>query len=288
MPLDVMLLVLFGAALHAGWNALVKSSPDKFADTVLVAAGSGALAAIALPFLPLPAPAAWPFALASGAIHIAYFSLVAAAYRLGDMGIAYPLMRGTAPLLVALLSGALIGEDPGLGTWAGVLLVSGGVLALALDHRRPRGAAVAAMAGQGRSVAFALLNALVIATYTIVDGMGARASGHPVAYTLWILLMTAVPLSALALLQRGGGALLGSLRARWPVALIGGGCTLGAYALALWAMTRAPIAAVAALRETSILFGMALAALVLKERTGPARLTAGAAIAAGAVALRLG
>lgn len=282
MPTDVMLLVLLGAALHAGWNALVKSGADKFLDTVLVATGAAAIAAVALPFLPAPAPASWPWLAASVAIHIAYFGLVAAAYRAGDMGVAYPLMRGTAPLLVALLGGTLLGERLGPGAWGGVLLICGGVLGLALDGRRRRVAG-----GGGAAAGFALCNAGVIAGYTLVDGVGARLSGSPVAYTLWLLLLTAVPLLAWAEVRRPG-ALGPRLRAGdWWLGLLGGACTMGSYALALWAMTRAPIAAVAALRETSILFGMALAALVLRERSGWTRLAAGGAVACGAAALRL-
>ncbi len=285
MPTDVMLLVLLGAALHASWNALVKSGRDKFLDTVLVAAGSAALAGAALPFLPVPAPASWPYIAASVAIHVVYFALVAAAYRTGDMGLAYPLMRGTAPLIVALLSGALLGERLGPGAWAGVALICGGVLGLAAA----RGGLGAAGARRGPAlapVAFPLANAGVIAAYTLVDGVGARLSGHAAAYTLWMLLLTAPPLLVWAAVRRPRD-LRDQIRARWRLGLLGGACTLGSYTLALWAMTRAPIASVAALRETSILFGMALAALLLKERLGWIRHAAAVAIACGAAALRL-
>jgi drug/metabolite transporter (DMT)-like permease len=275
---DVMLVVLLGAALHASWNAIVKSGRDKLMDTVLVAAGSGILAASVVPFLPLPAPASWPYVAASVAIHVVYFALVAAAYRAGDMSFAYPLMRGTAPLIVALLSGALLGERLSLGAWAGVVLICGGVLGLTLAYRRPQ-VAVAA------PTAFALGNAAVIAGYTLVDGVGVRLSGHAAAYTFWLLLLTALPLLAWAGARRWQD-LRAQFAARWHLGLIGGGCTLGSYALALWAMTKAPIAPVAALRETSILFGMALAALVLKERFGWTRHLAAATVALGAIALR--
>ncbi len=135
-------------------------------------------------------------------------------------------------------------------------------------------------------VALSLANAAVITAYTLVDGVGARLSGHAAAYTLWVFLLTAPPLLAWAAARRPCG-LRDQFRARWHLGLLGGACTLGSYALALWAMTRAPIASVAALRETSILFGMALAALVLKERLRWPRHAAAAAIACGAAALRL-
>lgn len=274
---EVMLLVLLGAALHATWNALVKSGADKLLDTALVVAGSAALAAMVLPFLPMPAPASWPMLLASGVIHLFYFALVAAAYRAGDMSLAYPLMRGTPPLLVAGLAALLLGETLQPMGWLGVALVCCGVLAMAV--RRVARAHRA-------TVGLALANAAVIATYTLVDGIGARLSGAPVAYTLWVFLLTAVFFLPFVAWRRPGG-LAAHLRARWRIGLGAGACTLGSYALALWAMTQAPIAAVAALRETSILFGIALAALLLRERPTPARLAGAGLIAAGAAALRL-
>ncbi len=280
VPTEVMLLVLCGAALHAGWNSLVKSGQDKFLDTVLVATGAGLVSLIGIPFMPMIAPASWPYAIASGAIHVVYFILVAAAYRAGDMGLAYPIMRGSAPLLVALVSGAVLGERLSPGAWAGVLLICGGVLGLAMP---PGGAAVA---GRGRTIAFALCNACVIALYTLVDGTGARASGAPIAYTLWILVLTAAPLLTWAWMRRGA-AVLTHARARWHVGAIGGTATLGAYGVALWAMTRAPIASVAVLRETSILFAMALSAMLLRERASWLRYVAATAVAVGAVTLRL-
>lgn len=276
-----MLLVLLGAALHAGWNALVKAGTDKLLDTVAVTLGSAVLVAAALPFLPIPARESWPFIAASVVIHVAYFALVAAAYRAGEMSVAYPLMRGTAPLIVALASGALLGESLGTGGWLGTALICGGVLAFAVPRRlgadAPR---------SGQAIAFALGNAVVIASYTLVDGIGARRSGHPVAYTFWLLLLAAPPLLVSTHLRRPAGIAV-ALARRWRVAAIGGFCTTASYTLALWAMTRAPIASVAALRETSILFAMLLASFALKERFGWPRHAAAAAIACGAVVLRL-
>jgi drug/metabolite transporter (DMT)-like permease len=221
---DVMLAVLLGAVLHASWNALVKSGRDKLMDTVLVATGAAVLAALVLPFLPMPAAASWPYAAASTAIHVVYFALVAAAYRAGDMSLAYPLMRGTAPLIVAILSGAVLGERLSPGAWAGVLLISGGVFGLTLTHRRPQGS----VAGPA---ALALGNAATIAGYTFVDGVGVRLSGHAAAYTFWVFLLTALPLLAWAAVRRPR-ALQAQLGARRHLGLVGGGCMLGSYALA--------------------------------------------------------
>lgn len=221
----IMLAVLFGAALHASWNALMKAGRDKFMDAALITIGGAVIAVVALPFLAQPAPASWPCLAASALIHIAYYALVAAAYRTGDMSLAYPLMRGTAPLVVALLSGAILGERLGFGAWAGVVLISAGVAGLALANGRQARLA-------GNPAAFALLNALVIALYTFVDGTGARLSASPVAYTLWLEILTAIPFTAIALYRRPAD-LRAHLASRWQVGLIGGACTLGSYALAL-------------------------------------------------------
>jgi drug/metabolite transporter (DMT)-like permease len=279
MATDAFLAVLFGALLHATWNAVIKAGRDPFMDTVLVSSSAAVLALLVVPLLPLPAPASWPYVAASVAIHVVYFGLVAAAYRAGDMSHAYPLMRGTGPLFVALLSGVLLGEHLTPAAWAGVILICGSILAMTFAgsaHGPPT----------RLPTALALLNAGVIASYTFTDGAGVRLSGHAPSYTMWVFIGTAVPLLALAAARRPAD-LAAAFRRRWPVALGGGACSLGSYALALWAMTKAPIATVSALRETSILFALALGVLVLKEKVRPVRLLAGAGIALGVVALRL-
>jgi drug/metabolite transporter (DMT)-like permease len=279
MAPSVFFAVLLGAALHASWNAIVKGAPDKMMTTVLIAAVSGAAAGVALPFLPLPDPASWPFLAASALVQILYFGLVAAAYRAADLSLAYPLMRGSAPVLVALAGAALLGEHLTAAAWAGVGLVTGGVLGMALAGSRAP--------ASRRGVALALVNAAVIAAYTLLDGLGVRRSGAPVAYAMWLFLLNAVPLLLWALAARRA-RLTAHARRYGAAALVGGFGNLGSYGLALWAMTGAPVAAVAALRETSILFGLAIAALALGERPGPAHLAAAALIALGAVSLRLG
>lgn len=282
MSTGVMLLVLFAAVLHASWNAVVKSSPDKFLDIVMVTGGAAALCAVTLPFLPLPDSASWPYIATSAVVHIVYFLLIGAAYRSGDMSHAYPLMRGAPPLLVALASGPLLGERLTAGEWSGILLICGGILGLLLVT--PAGGNTA------RTTRLALLNAVSVATYTLVDGTGVRLSGHPVSYTvsytMWVFLLTAPPILAWAVMSRRVDVQR-HFRARWHLALAGGACTLGAYVLVLWAMTRAPIAMVAALRETAILFGTAISAFILKERAGYSRPVAAVVILLGVVTLKL-
>lgn len=275
MPTHVLLLVLFAAMMHASWNAIVKSGENKLEEAGLVAGAAAVMAACALPFAGMPATASWPWVIASAAIHQIYFILVAAAYRSGDMGHTYPLMRGTAPLIVALASAQVLGETLTPASWAGIGLICGGILLLAI-HRH----------ASHRATMIAVTNAMVIALYTIVDGTGVRLSGNSVSYVLWLNLLSGVPLFLLVWL-RDRKKVEGMLRTSGLTATIGGGCKLGAYGLALWAMTQAPVAAIAALRETSVLFGVAISTLILRERSGLRRLVTAALIAAGAAALKL-
>jgi drug/metabolite transporter (DMT)-like permease len=281
VPAGVIAVVLLAALLHASWNAIVKSGTDKLLDAVLVAAATAAIGLAVLALVGPPARASWPYVGVSAIVHVAYFLLVAGAYERGEMSFAYPLMRGSAPLVVALASATIFGERLSTTAWAGVTLVCGGVLALAFAQRHPSRRA-------GAATALALGNAVVIAAYTCVDGLGVRRSGNAAAYTVLVFLLDAPPLVAWAVSRRGVGGVLRHARARWAWGLAGGAATLAAYGLSLWAMTRAPIAAVAALRETGILFGVGLAAAMLRERFGPLRYAAAATIALGTVALRLG
>ncbi len=279
MSLEVMSIVLFAAALHATWNALVRASADKFHDTVLIVLGAGAGAALMLPFVPVPAPASWPFLAASVVIHVAYFLLVAFAYRVGELSLVYPLMRGSPPAITAVAGALLIDESPALGGWAGVFLISFGVLVLAGDFWRSARFRAAPMA-------FALATAAVIVVYTLVDGQGARLSGHAFSYTAWMFLLTApVLLVTVAAGQRRG--MWQRLRRGWRRGLFGGTCTLASYALALWAMTLAPIALVAALRETSVVFAALIAAVFLKESITRIRTLSIVLVFLGAVAIKV-
>lgn len=269
--------VLGAALLHASWNTLLKRRGEPLLATVLVVAGSACVAILLLPFLPAPARASWPFIAASGAVQAAYFLLLIETYRDGQVSHAYPLMRGCAPLLVAIVNGPLTGDRLSPGQWVAMLLICGGVLGLWL---------AAPAAGARRTTVFALLTAGVIAACTLIDGQGVRRSGAPAAYTLWIFLLTGAWVCAWTARGRMG-ALAAFARANPLVAPLGGLASVGSYGIALWAMTRAPVAAVAALRETSILFATAIAAFILREPIGRARLAAVTLIACGAVAMRL-
>lgn len=273
MPLTLFLLVLAAAALHASWNAIVKRGPDKLLGTVLVTGSAALLSAAVLPWLPLPAPDSRPWLAASILLQALYYALVARCYHQVDMSLAYPLMRGCAPVVVALI-GSVLGEPLSTPAWIGIALVSTGILCMATGVRVAQ-------------LALPLLTAAMIATYTLVDAHGARISGHPLSYTLWLFLLSGLPLPVWALLRRRA-ALAAYAHAHWKLGMVGGIGTTVSYAIALWAMTQAPIAMVAALRETSILFALLISAWVLGERVPRFRWAAASLIVAGAVALRAG
>ena len=273
----VTALVLGSALLHASWNAIIKSSRDVMLDTALVAAGAGVLSLPLIAFVPLPASASWPYLGASIAIHIGYFATLVAAYRIGDLGHAYPLMRGTAPLLVALLGIVLLDEHPGATMWLGIVLISAGILSIGLLQR--------GRAHRDASL-WALANAAIIASYTLVDGAGARLSGTPAGYGAWMFWLQGLPFAGLVIGLRQRAA-LDYARRNWGRGLGGGLCVISAYGIVLWAMTEAPVAAVAALRETSVIFAALLGSLFLREPFGRRRVIGACAVAAGVIALRM-
>jgi drug/metabolite transporter (DMT)-like permease len=256
---------------------MIKGGGDVLHDTAGIIVGA---MLIGLPFafvLPLPAAAAWAFIAASVTVHLAYYWLMISAYRVGDLSLVYPLMRGVAPLITALAGVAVLGELPAPVAWLGMLLISAGVFLLgyrALGHAPSRAA-----------VAFALANAAVIALYTLIDGMGARTSGNAWSYIVWLFVLDGIPFSLWMLATRRR-SFVAHLRARSRRALIGGGLSAAAYAISVWAMTKAPVALVASLRETSVLFATLIGARMLHEPM-PARRWAGViAVVAGVVSLK--
>ena len=279
ISLPVTLAVLGGALLHASWNALVKSSADKQLDTAAISLGAGLIALAALVGLPLPAPAAYGWLAASAAVHILYFALLADAYRWGDLSFTYPVMRGGGPAITALTSTLVFSEVLPFAQTMGVALICAGVLAFATSRTHEP-------AALRRALGFALGNAVVVAAYTIVDAQGARASGAPLSYAMLFFVANGVAVPAWFALRRGR-AVADYFARRWARSLAGGACTLGSYGVALWAMTQAPVALVAALRETSVIFGALLGALLLGERFTRRRLAATATVLAGLIALRV-
>jgi drug/metabolite transporter (DMT)-like permease len=276
---QVALLVLLSALMHATWNLVVKASPDRLLDTAGLAASGSLLAACLLPFFPLPAPASLPWLGVTVFIHVAYFLALIETYRHADLSMAYPLMRGTAPVLVAL-SAPFIGEALPGPLLLGIALIGLGIMLPAwVGHRR----GALATAGLG----YALGMACIIALYTLVDGIGVRLAGNAVSYTLWLFFLDGWGILAVALYFRRRAVVV-HLRRRWLAALAGAVLTTGSYGIVLWAMTVASIPAVAALRETSVIFAAVLGAVVLKERMGRWRIAGAILVAAGAVSIRWG
>src|SRR6266571_3894063 len=254
ISLPVTAAVLGAALLHAGWNALLKSSSDKQLDTVAISVGAGIVGLAVAVWLPVPARESWPWLAGSTLVHILYFLFLAGAYRWGELSYAYPIMRGGGPV--------------------GVALVCSGIVAFASGK------------ADRRATLFALANAVVIAAYTLIDAKGARASASPVAYAMWFFVANAIAIYAYAGVRRGAEVPRYLVRYWWRL-LIGAVLTAGSYGIALWAMTLAPVALVAVLRETSVLFAALFGAAFLGEKFTRRRLVATGAVLCGLVALKL-
>lgn len=279
MDAFVFMAVLAAAACHAGWNALLKLNVAPVVATVLVAVAAGLLVLPLLPITPLPAAAAWPYIVASAIIHVAYFVALAEAYRWGDLSQVYPIARGTAPLLTAALASLWLNEALGSNGWAGVIVLAAGILLLTVKGARKLAPF------DRRAVAFALATSLTITAYTLVDGIGARLAGSALAYTVWLFIGDGITMAIYGAL-RVGPSLLKDFRAHWRIATAGAALSTAAYAIAIWAMTVAPIALVAALRETSVLFAALFGTVLLREPLLPVRLVAALLVMAGALLLR--
>jgi drug/metabolite transporter (DMT)-like permease len=275
----VFLAVLFAALCHAGWNALIKVGLDPLATTTLITLGSAMVAVVLLPFAGLPDAAAWPWMAASVVIHLFYFAGLIESYRAGDLGQVYPIARGAAPLMTATLALLMVGERLSALGWLGIAVLVAGVLLLSVRGGRD-------LSLDRRAVGFALFTAVTICAYSVVDGVGARVSGNPAAYVLWLFIGFALVLPSYAWL-REGGAVFKPMLHFWRRALIGGGMQVVSYGVALWAMTLVPIAVVAALRETSVLFGAGIAVVVLKEPLRMPRVVAALLIVTGLVLIRI-
>jgi drug/metabolite transporter (DMT)-like permease len=286
----VVAAVLVAAVLHATWNALARGMRDRLAAFTLMGLAAAVCSWLALPLVAVPAAAAWPALAASALLHTAYNLLLLTSYRLGEFNQVYPLARGTGPLLVAAVAATALHERLAAVQLAGVVAVSAGIILLAVRPgalRRGRAAA----GGGGRpstraAVLAAVATGVMIAAYTVVDGVGVRRSGTAAGYTAWLFALEGplVPLVALAVRRGGLGR---SLRGHWAVGVLCGLLSLTAYGLVIWAQTRGALAAVAALRESSVVIAAGIGALAFHERFGRRRIAASVAIAAGVVLLNL-
>jgi drug/metabolite transporter (DMT)-like permease len=273
-------IVLFGAACHAGWNALIKFGLEPFTTTSLIAIASMLVALPLVPFVGFPIAAAWPWLITSAILHLGYYIGLTEAYRTGDMSQVYPIARGSAPLMTATASATLLGEILSWRGWLGIAVLASGIFLISF-----RGSRDLAKIDK-RAIGFALFTAVTICGYSIVDGTGARAAGNAHSYTVWLFILDGVMMAVFAPLRRGTGVFVDMAR-YWKSGLAGGALSLAAYWIAIWAMTVAPIAIIAALRETSVLFGAAIAVVLLGEPLRTTRVIAAVMIVTGLTLIRL-
>ena len=276
LSVSVTAAVLLAAVTHASWNAIAHGIKDQLLAFGLIGAG-GIVVAIPLVCLaPLPHTASWRYLLASVAIHVFYNLLLMRSYRYGEFGQVYPLARGTSPLVVTILAAIFVRERPTLPQIVGVLVVSAGLAVLVFAGRRPGRAALLAAVGTG----------LTIAAYTTVDGVGVRASGSPAGYIGWLMLLESLGVPLFALIRRRD-ILAKQPRRIITAGLLGGALSVLAYGLVLWAQTRGALAPIAALRETSVIFGAIIGTVAFREPFGRARIAATIVVSVGIVLLNV-
>ena len=278
----MVLLVLLAALMHALWSIVLKLTGEAKANITVFMAGSSILALAGIPFQSLPSLASLPFLLISVIVQVIYMVLVGVVYQKGDVSQSYPVMRGVAPLFVALFSGPVLGEKLSIWAWCGVILICFGVLTLAVEAVRRSNRIDPSI------IPLSLLTAAFIAFYTLLDGMGVRLSGAPVSYILWIFFLIGLVKVVFELFNdKTRPQFLTHFQRYWSIALVGGFLSLGSYGLALWTMTKLPVALVAALRESAIVFAVILSYFVLREHVSPPRFVASIIIVLGVIAVRL-
>ena len=279
MTLTTFLIVLFAAALHASWNALVKSTGDKVVSMTAITIGHAPLALLAMPFVPAPAPESWPYLAMSVAIHTGYQLSLMQAYRLGDFTQVYPIARGSGPAIVTVVSLFSLGVVLTTGQITGIALIVAGIFCLSLlkqtdGLRNPK------------AVFAALLTGCFIAGYSIVAGLGAREAGTAFGFIAWMTTINAVVFSIIIGIYRPA-ALKGVFKEGQKTLWLGGSASVIAYVLVVWAMTQAPIALVTALRETSTVFALFIGVLFLKEALTPGKIVATLLTLCGVLMLRI-
>lgn len=270
MPYDIILLILFAAFLHASWNALLRSGADRLWSMTIMCLAVACASDMLACFLPLPDRASWIYAGLSAVLHVGYNLFLVKSYQSGDLGQTYPIARGSSPLLITLSAALFAGEQPGPGALLGIVLVSAGIISLAFRGRR---LAVP-------SLPYALGTGCFIAAYSVTDGIGVRLSGAPMAYTIWMSALWGVLMPVVYIGLRGTKSLL-TLRPGFFTAFMGGLVSLLAYGIVIYAMAEAPMGAVSALRETSVLFAALIGYFFLGEKLTARKMLACTIIAVG-------
>ena len=274
-----IILILSAAFMHAVWNAFVKRDGDRLMTMAVVISTTGLLAPLLLLTGPPPALESWPYIVLSVLLNNAYFLFLIEAYRFGDLSQVYPIARGSAPLLVTVGAALFANEQLSIAGLAGVFIISAGTISLVWGSGLR-------MSTEQRSIIFALLTGLMIASYTLIDGIGVRLSGNPASYIGWLFILSPLPIASIAMLRRRGDAIV-YIRKNWKLAVLGGGLNLGSYGLSIWALNLAAMAHVSAMRETSVIIAALIGTQLLGESFGKRRILAAMVVAIGVVLITL-
>ncbi|MCC5986974.1 MAG: EamA family transporter [Pararhodobacter sp.] len=277
MSLSVFLAVLLAALLHAGWNAAIKAGVSAHASMVILSLGHALIGLALASSFELPGAHVWPWLAASALIHAAYQLFLSFAYEQGDLSRVYPIARGTAPLIVLVVSALFLADRLSATEIAGIVILGCGIALMAWG--------VLSNGESRRLLPFAFGSALATAGYTLADGLGARVWGEPVAYVSWLMILSGVIYLPLILALKGRGVLVADARG-WALGLMAAAASFVAYAIAVWAMTQAPIALVGALRETSVLFALLLGWRLFGERLDGGKLAGAGLIVLGVAVTR--
>ncbi len=278
MTIGILLAVLGSAFLHALWNALIKTGTSRLGAMIILSIGEVPIGLFVASLRPLPAMNVWPWVLAAGCAHFFYKFFLTYAYERGDLSRVYPIARGAAPLIVALAGTFLLNDQLSLHEYAGIALLGCGILLMAQG--------IFSNGENRKMLPFALGSACATASYTMIDGSGARVAGDAIAYVAWVFVVDGLLFSTGMLAFKGLDVLPRDRRA-WISGMIAAAASYGAYGVSVWAMTKAPIAVVAAVRETSILFAVLIGWLVFDERMTRGKALAAFVIVSGVVLTRL-
>ncbi|QJF51565.1 EamA family transporter [Roseobacter ponti] len=278
MNYDVTLLILLAAALHAGWNALIKISGDRIAVMAVVTLAGSILSLFALPFVDSPDTASWPLLALSVLIHTAYHFFLPVAYDHGDLGQVYPIARGSAPILVTLGAFVFAGEYVSQTALVGILCLAVGVMALTLDGGK-------ASKINSKAMVFALLTGVCIASYTVVDGLGARQAESVLGFAVWLTIGNGAVTFLIALIWKRN-EIVAVARNNPLTGIAGGAMQVGAYWIIVYALAVAPMGMVSGLRETSVLFAALISTFLLKEGFGVWRFVSAGLVTFGLILSR--